>query len=192
MGALLGAIAGALLGAYLQERGTSEPTPEDEEDLLRRLDRLEAEIEELEIRRRERKREAQPAQPARQASPPVPPQPYLEVRGKPPQRQYLVLTADRDFRLSRIDYVSNRGATVVSEDVDRHGRRIEVPINEQKVSRIWYLGPRVNEAPTQFEFRCHLNVDGVETQSVIPAVIEQERLRIGQARTIFRNVTLNR
>jgi hypothetical protein len=143
VGALLGAIAGASLGAYLQDLWASETTPEDEADLLRRLDRLEAEIEELEIRRRrERKRKTQPAQSARQVSLRLPPQPHLEVQGKPPQRQYLVLTADRDFRLSRIDYVSNQGATVVSEDVDRHGRRIEVPINEKKVSRIgtWARG----------------------------------------------------
>src|ERR1700724_3410280 len=40
------------------------------------------------------------------------PPPLPEVRGKSPEQQYLVLTADRDFRLSRIDYVSNQGTTV--------------------------------------------------------------------------------
>jgi hypothetical protein len=112
------------------------------------------------------------------------------VRGKPPEQQYLVLTADRDFRLNRIDYVSNQGKTVISEDVEKSGRRIEVPINERKVSRVWYLFGRQDEAPTRFQFRCHVNLDGVATESVVPAVIRQRYLRIGEARTLFRNVTL--
>jgi hypothetical protein len=91
---------------------------------------------------------------------------------------------------NRIDYVSSRGTTVISEDVEKTGSRIEVPINERKVSRIWYLRQNADAVPTEFEFRCHLSLDGVETQSVVPAVIQQEYLRIGDARTLFRNVTL--
>jgi hypothetical protein len=112
------------------------------------------------------------------------------VRGKSPEQQYLVLTADRDFRLNRIDYVSNQGKTVISEDVKKSGRRIEVPINEKKVSRVWYLIGRQDEAPTQFQFRCHVNLDGAAIESVVPAVIRQRYMRIGEARTFFRNVTL--
>jgi hypothetical protein len=65
-----------------------------------------------------------------------------------------------------------------------------VPINEKKVSRVWYLRQNVNEAPTQFQFRCHLSLDGVETQSVVPAVIRQRYMSIGDARTLFRKVSL--
>src|SRR5712692_1123293 len=93
-------------------------------------------------------------------------------------------------RRHRIDYVSNQGTTVISEDVEKSGHRIEVPINEKKVSRVWYLLPRQNAAPTQFQFRCHLSLDGVETQSVLPAVIQQRYMRIGLARTLFRQVIL--
>jgi hypothetical protein len=191
IGALLGAIAGAVLGAYVQKRWPSEPT--DEEEFRRRLARLEAEIEELELRlRRERKFRGAPESVAtvQRVQSSVPSRPFTEVRGEPPGQQYLVLTADRDFRLSRIDYVSNQGTTVISEDIGKSGSRIEVPINEKKVSRVWYLRQNVNEAPTQFQFRCHLSLDGVETQSVVPAVIRQRYMSIGPARTLFRKVSL--
>jgi hypothetical protein len=195
---LLGAIAGAALGAYVQKLWASEPT--DEDDFGRRLAKLEAEIEELEYRQRARRRRAASASssPAvssadsstRRPAAPAQPQPLPELRGKSPEQQYLVLTADRDFRLSRIDYVSNHGTTVTSENVEKSGSRIEVPINEKKVSRVWYLRQNVDAAPTPFEFHCHLSLDGVETESVVPAVIQQRFMRTGLARTLFRNVTL--
>jgi hypothetical protein len=53
------------------------------------------------------------------------PRPLPEVRGKSPEQQYLVLTADRDFRLSRIDYVSNQGTTVASENVEKSGSALK-------------------------------------------------------------------
>jgi pyruvate/2-oxoglutarate dehydrogenase complex dihydrolipoamide acyltransferase (E2) component len=214
IGALLGAIAGAALGAYVQKLWTSELS--DADDFGQRLAKLEAEIEELELLQRERKRKsrlgpaaARPAEapqaqstPEPQASRPQPTQrqrlqpesprrqPSLEVRGKPPEQQYLVLSADRNFTLSRVDYVSNQGTTVTSEDVKKSGSRIEVPINEKKVSRIWYLVQRVNAEPAAFQFRCHLSLDGVETESVVPAVIQQNFMQTRLGRTIFRKVTL--
>jgi hypothetical protein len=186
IGALLGAIAGAALGRYVQKLWASEPI---EDDFGERLARLEREIEELEVLQRRSKESIPPT--SRAQVPPIGrPRLIPEVRGKPPEQQYLVLTADRDFRLNRIDYVSNQGKTVISEDVEKSGRRIEVPINERKVSRVWYLFGRQDEAPTRFQFRCHVNLDGVATESVVPAVIRQRYLRIGEARTLFRNVTL--
>jgi hypothetical protein len=187
VGALLGAIAGAALGAYVQKRWASEPADEDE--IRRRLANLEADIEE-EFRQLEFRRRPESPATAQRAQPPTQLRPFPEVRGDPPEQQYLVLTADRDFRLSRIDYVSNRGTTVISEEIEKSGNRIEVPINEKKVSRVWYLLPRENAAPTQFQFRCHLSLDGVETQSVLPAVIQQRYMRVGHARTLFRRVIL--
>ncbi len=188
VGALLGAIAGAAVGAYVEKRWASEPMDEDE--IRRQLAKLESEIEELEFRQRECGDRLESVPTEQRAQQPARPRPFPEVRGQPPEQQYLVLTADRDFRLSRIDYVSNRGTTVISEDVEKSGRRIEVPINEKKVSRVWYLLPRVNAAPLQFQFRCHLSLDGVATQSDLPAVIQQRYMRIGLARTLFRHVTL--
>jgi type II secretory pathway pseudopilin PulG len=127
---------------------------------------------------------------AQQVQPVARPRPFAEVRGEPPEQQFLVFTADRDFKLSRIDYVSNRGTTVISEDVEKCGSRIEVPINEKKISRVWYLLPRVNQAPTEFRFLCHLSLDGAETQSVLPAVIQQRYAYRHAAYTFFRYVTL--
>jgi len=188
VGALLGAIAGAALAAYFQKRCALEPTDGDE--IRRRLAELEAEIEELELRQREGGGTLESVPTAQRAQPLAEHWLFPEVRGEPPEQQYLVLTADRDFRLSRIDYVSNRGTTVISEDVEKSGSHIEVPINEKKVSRVWYLLPRENAAPTQFLFRCHLSLDGVETQSLVPAVVQQRYMRIGLARTLFRRVAL--
>jgi len=188
VGGFLGALAGAALAAYVQKRRASEPRNENE--LRRRLAELEAEIEELEFNQRGRKGRLESAPAAQQAKPSTWPRPFPEVRGEPPEQQYLVLTADRNFKLSRIDYVSNRGTTVVSEDVEKSGRRIEVPINEKKISCVWYLFRRVNAAPMQFQFRCHLSLDGVETEAVLPAVIQQRFMRIGLARTLFRHITL--
>jgi hypothetical protein len=185
---LLGAIAGAALAAYVQKRCARKPTDGDE--IRRQLAKLEAEIEELELRQPEGGGRLESVPTAQRAQPLAQPWLFPEVRGEPPEQQYLVLTADRDFSLSRIDYVSNRGTTVVSEDVEKSGSHIEVPINEKKVSRVWYLLPRENAAPTQFQFRCHLSLDGVETQSVVPAVVQQRYMRIGLARTLFRRVTL--
>jgi hypothetical protein len=181
VGALLGAIAGAAMGA-------SEPMDEDE--IRRQLAKLESEIEELEFRQRECRDRLEPVPTEQRAQPPSRLRPLPEVRGEPPEQQYLFLTSDRNFKLSHIDYVSDRGTTVISEDVEKSGSRIEVPINEKKISRVWYLLPRVNAAPTQFQFRCHLSLDGVETQSDLPAVIQQGHMRIGLARTLFRHVTL--
>jgi len=146
IGALLGAIAGAAVGAYVQKLWASEPT--DEDDFGRRLAKLEAEIEELEFRQRARRRRVASASLHRRGGlKHLRPRPLPEVRDKSPEQQYLVLTADRDFRLSRIDNVSNQGTTVTSEN-------------------------------------------GVETESVVPGVIQQKYLQIGLARTLFRNVTL--
>jgi len=194
---LLGAIAGAAFGAYVQKLWASEPT--DADDFGQRLAKLEAEIEELELLQRRRKRRAESAAPVRPAQPTQPrptrsqtsqSQPSLEVRGKSPEQQYLVLSADRNFTLSRVDYVSSQGTTVISEDVKKSGSRIEVPINEKKVSRIWYQVQRLNAEPARFQFRCHLRMDGVETESVVPAVIEQNFMQTRLGRTIFRNVML--
>ena len=196
IGALLGAIAGAAFGAYVQKLWASEPT--DADDFGQRLAKLEAEIEELELLQRRSKGRAESAAPVRPAQPTQPQptrlqtsqsQPSLEVRGKPPEQQYLVLSADRNFTLSRVDYVSSQGTTI-SEDVKKSGSRIEVPINEKKVSRIWYQVQRLNAEPAQFQFRCHLRMDGVETESVVPAVIEQNFMQTRVGRTIFRNVML--
>jgi len=197
IGALLGAIAGAAFGAYVQKLWASEPA--DADDFGQRLAKLEAEIEELELLQRRRKRRAESAAPVRPAQPTQPrptrsqtsqSQPSLEVRGKSPEQQYLVLSADRNFTLSRVDYVSSQGTTVISEDVRKSGSRIEVPINEKKVSRIWYQVQRLNAEPARFQFRCHLRMDGVETESVVPAVIEQNFMQTRLGRTIFRNVML--
>jgi len=196
IGALLGAIAGAAFGAYVQKLWASEPA--DADDFGQRLAKLEAEIEELELLQRRRKRRAESAAPVRPAQPTQPrptrsqtsqSQPSLEVRGKSPEQQYLVLSADRNFTLSRVDYVSSQGTTI-SEDVKKSGSRIEVPINEKKVSRIWYQVQRLNAEPARFQFRCHLRMDGVETESVVPAVIEQNFMQTRLGRTIFRNVML--
>jgi hypothetical protein len=184
---LLGALAGAALGAYVQRCWAAETADDDE--IRERLAKLEAEIEELEFRQRRQSEPRNEPIPTLQNVPSqVRHRPFPEVRGEPPGRQYLVLTADRDFRLSRLDYVSDEG-TVISEDVEKSGRRIEVLINEKKISRVWYLVPRWNEA-AQFQFRCHLSVDGIETQSVVPAMIRQNYMWFGPARTIFRKVTL--
>jgi len=121
IGALLGAIAGAALGRYVQKLWASEPI---EDDFGERLARLEREIEELEVLQR-RSKESIPSTSRAQVPPIGRPRLIPEVRGKPPEQQYLVLTADRDFRLNRIDYVSNQGKTVISEDVEKSGRRIE-------------------------------------------------------------------
>jgi len=196
IGALLGAIAGAAFGAYVQKLWASEPA--DADDFGQRLAKLEAEIEELELLQRRRKRRAESAAPVRPAQPTQPrptrsqtsqSQPSLEVRGKSPEQQYLVLSADRNFTLSRVDYVSSQGTTI-SEDVKKSGSRIEVPINEKKVSRIWYQVQRLNAEPARFQFRCHVRMDGVETESVVPAVIEQNFMQTRLGRTIFRNVML--
>ena len=188
VGGLLGAIAGAALAAYVQKRRASERR--DENEFRRTLAELEAEIEELEFNLRGRKGRLESAPASQRAKPSAWPRPFPEVRGEPPEQQYLVLTADRNFKLSRIDYVSSRGTTVVSEDVEKSGSRIEVPINEKKISCVWYLFQRVSAAPMQFQFRCHLSLDGVETEAVLPAVIQQRFMRIGLARTLFRQVTL--
>lgn len=196
IGALLGAIAGAAFGAWVQKLWASAPS--DADDFGQRLAKLESEIEELELLQRRRKRREGSAAPVRPVEPTQPQptrsqtsesQPSLEVRGKPPEQQYLVLSADRNFTLSRVDYVSSQGTTI-SEDVKKSGSRIEVPINEKKVSRIWYQVQRLNAEPAQFQFRCHLRMDGVERQSVVPAVIEQNFMQTRLGRTIFRNVTL--
>src|SRR5438874_7712527 len=140
VGGLLGAIAGAALAAYVQKRRASERR--DENEFRRTLAELEAEIEELDFNLRGRKGRLESAPASQRAKPSAWPRPFPEVRGEPPEQQYLVLTADRNFKLSRIDYVSNRGTTVVSEDVEKSGSRIEVPINEKKISCVWYLFQR--------------------------------------------------
>jgi hypothetical protein len=186
IGALLGAIAGAAVGRSVEKAWASEP---QEDEFGERLAKLEREIEELEVLQRRYKEFI--AQPSRPQVPRLAlARPVPEVRGNPPEQQYLVLTADRNFRLNRIDYVSNKGNTVILEDVKRSGRRIEVPISERKVSRVWYQFGRQDDAPTPFQFRCHLNLDGIATESVVPAVIRQRFMRVGEARTLFRNVTL--
>lgn len=189
IGALVGAIAGAALGVYVQRRWAAQTADDDE--IRERLAKLEAEIEKLEFLQRQRvecKRESAPT--VQNTPPPVRSAPFPEVRGEPPGKQYLVLTANRDFKLSRIDYVSKEGHTVISEDVGQSGSRVEVPISEKKVSRVWYLGQNVNAAPTRFQFRCHLSLDGIETESVVPAVIRQSYMWFGPARTLFRKVIL--
>src|SRR2546430_1969378 len=114
VGGLLGAVCGGGLGAYVSEGRGLEARGGN--GVRRSLAELEAEIEELEFKLRGRRGRLESARAAQRTKPSAWPRPFPEVRGEPPEQQYLVLTADRDFKLSRIDYVANRGTTVISED----------------------------------------------------------------------------
>ena len=174
--ALVGAVVGAVLGAYLQRKWTP--------DLSAEVARLRQQVTEFQnkVEAQDNERKVQEAR-ARF-------RPRAEVHGEPPERQFLVLTADRDFRLTRLDYIADTGALVTFEDVQKSGDKIETPINSAKVIQVWNLVPRQGSLPIQFQFRCHLSLDGFETESLVEALIQPTWKSVGSAQTFFCKVTL--
>lgn len=174
--ALVGAVVGAVLGAYLQRKWTPDPSAEIV-SLRRQVAEFQLRVETLGGERR--------IQEARARF-----RPRAEVHGEPPEPQFLVLTADRDFRLTRLDYIADTGAMVTFEDFQKGGGRIETPINGAKVMQVWNLVPRQGSLPVQFQFRCHLSLDGFETESLVEALIQPTWKSVGSGQTFFCKVTL--
>jgi hypothetical protein len=175
--ALVGAVVGAVLGAYLQRKWTPDMSAEIA-NLRRQVTEFQSKVEAQENARK--------AQEARARF-----RPHAEVHGEPPEPQFLVLTADRDFELTRLDYIADTGAMVTFEDVQKSGVRIEMPINSAKVMQVWNLRPRQGSLPVPFQFRCHLSLDGFETESFVEALIQPTWKSVGNAQTFFCKVTLS-
>jgi hypothetical protein len=90
----------------------------------------------------------------------------------------------------RLDYIADTGAMVTFEDVQRSGNKIETPINSAKVMQVWNLIPRQGSRPVQFQFRCHLSLDGFQAESLVEALIQPTWKSVGSSQTFFCKVTL--
>ena len=174
--ALVGAVVGAVLGAYLQRKWTPDPSAEIA-SLRRQVTEFQNKVEAQDNERK--------IQEARARF-----RPRAEVHGEPPEPQLLVLTADRDFKLTRLDYVADTGAMVTFEDVQKNGDKIETLINGAKVMQVWNLLPRQGSLPVQLQFRCHVSLDGFKTESLVEALIQPTWKSVGNSQTFFCKVTL--
>jgi hypothetical protein len=179
MGAVLlgfgSAILGAILGAYLQKLWTPDPSPEIAA-LRRQVAQFQTRIETLESERKHGDTIARFA-------------PRSQVTGQPPDPQHLVLTADREFEMRRLDYIADTGATITYEDIEDHGNEIRIPINNTKIMQIWNLLPRHGFLPISMKFRCHLRIDNIEKEVTTEALIKPEFKFVNNTHTFLLTVT---
>ena len=98
----------------------------------------------------------------------------LTVEGDPPV-QVLKLVANREVRVSRLEYMLSSEATIAAESVLKQGDAVEVPINHDLLTKVWNV-PRTDR--NEFDhsgpakLRIMASADGLTRQYVLPVQME--------------------
>jgi hypothetical protein len=118
--------------------------------------------------------------------------------GEFPEGPTLRLTANRQFRVTQIDYLDENGARVSSENpstellaskqVHGKGQQLEVLVDHAKLIQIHNLKPRSGHAAIPMQFRLHLAIDDREEVRTIPALLEPSFKNIQGTTTYFMKV----
>jgi hypothetical protein len=120
----------------------------------------------------------------------------VSAEGNPPS-QVLRVVANRPVEVSRVDYMLSSEAAVAGEDVSAEGDKIEVPINDGSVLKVWNT-PRADRnhydhsGPAKIAIT--VSAEGDTNQYILPVQMESTMLgntmhrRIVGSKTFFGSV----
>jgi hypothetical protein len=118
--------------------------------------------------------------------------------GEFPDGPTLRLTANRQFKLTQLDYLDDNGARVSSDNlsaappasklVSGKGQMLEIQIDHAKLIQIHNLKPRTGYAAIPMQFRLHLKTDDTEETRTIPGLLQPAFKLIENSQTYFMKV----
>lgn len=98
----------------------------------------------------------------------------ISAEGTPPS-QVLRVAANRTVEVSRVDYMLSSEATVAGEDVSKQGEKVEIPINDGSLVKLWNT-PRADRnnydhsGPAKIAIT--VSADGDTSQYILPVQME--------------------
>jgi len=120
------------------------------------------------------------------------------VVGQFPEGPTLRLTANRQFKLTQMDYLDESGARVASDNlstasvssrlVEGKGQMLEMLIDHAKLIQIHNLKPRSGHSAIPVQFRLHLATDAGEEIRTIPALLQPSFKQINGTTTYYMDV----
>jgi hypothetical protein len=118
--------------------------------------------------------------------------------GEFPGGPILRLTANRQFKVTRIDYLDENGARVSSEalvapnqsshDAQEKGQQLEIPIDHKKLIQIHNLKPRTGYDAIPMQIRLHIIIGSHEEARTITTLLQPAFKNINGASTYFMQV----
>jgi hypothetical protein len=114
----------------------------------------------------------------------------VSAEGTPPS-QILRVVADRSVEVSRVEYMLSSEATVAAEDVSVQGEKVEIPINDGSVLKVWNT-PRADRNHYDHSGPAKIGItvsaDGETSQYILPVQMESAM----QNNTMFRKIVGSR
>jgi UDP-3-O-acyl-N-acetylglucosamine deacetylase len=110
----------------------------------------------------------------------------VSVEGNPPS-QLLRVVANQAAEVSRVEYMLSSEATIEAEDVSKQGDKIDIPINDGSVLKLWNT-PRADrnnyDHSGPAKIAVTVSVDGQTNQYILPVQMQAAM----QANTMFRKL----
>ena len=94
--------------------------------------------------------------------------PRIAVRGVPPTSQFITVTDSVPFRVVEMDYLTADCVTVTSQFVNRAGTRVQIPIDEFKVTEVQKQGCDPGDGSFSMSLRIRIEVDGFTKSCFLP------------------------
>jgi hypothetical protein len=111
----------------------------------------------------------------------------LSVEGNPPSPQLLKVVANQAVEVSRVEYMLSSEATIEAEDVSKQGDKIEIPINDGSVLKLWNT-PRADrnhyDHSGPAKVAVTVSVEGETNQYILPVQMQSAM----QGNTMFRKL----
>lgn len=111
----------------------------------------------------------------------------LSVEGNPPSPQLLKVVSNQAVEVSRVEYMLSSEATIEAEDVSKQGDKIEIPINDGSVLKLWNT-PRADrnhyDHSGPAKVAVTVSVEGETNQYILPVQMQSAM----QGNTMFRKL----
>jgi len=111
----------------------------------------------------------------------------LSVEGNAPSPQLLKVVANQAVEVSRVEYMLSSEATIEAEDVSKQGDKIEIPINDGSVLKLWNT-PRADrnhyDHSGPAKIAVTVSVEGETNQYILPVQMQSAM----QGNTMFRKL----
>ena len=91
--------------------------------------------------------------------------PLAAVLDEPPRQQSLRLSSDIPFAVSRLDYLSGDGVKAATQEVEKSGIEVVIPLEVNNIVTVHRLSNRSSFA---LGLRVHLAIDGKTKSEVVP------------------------
>ena len=111
----------------------------------------------------------------------------LSVEGNPTSPQLLKVVANQAVEVSRVEYMLSSEATIEAEDVSKQGDKIEIPISDGSVLKLWNT-PRADrnhyDHSGPAKIAVTVSVEGETNQYILPVQMQSAM----QGNTMFRKL----